>query len=111
MRCPGPEHPDVVVNFTPQSNASIEKGYQMPINPKKKAILDRIKNLEEAISKGREYLDSGAHADWSGFRPLFNTKMRDGKALPPHKDWVKNVFLSSYERVLRQAERLLERMI
>ena len=65
----------------------------MQMNPETKAILDRIKNLEEAIAKGRDYLESGAHADWNGFRPLFVAKMRDGKALPPHKDWVKNVFL------------------
>ena len=72
-------------------------------------VLDRIKYLEEAITKGREYLESGAHTDWKGFRPLFAKKMRDGKALPPHKDWVKNVFLPSRERALRKAERLLER--
>jgi hypothetical protein len=32
------------------------------MNSKKKAILDRIKHLEEAIAKGREYLESGSHA-------------------------------------------------
>jgi hypothetical protein len=30
---------------------------------KKTAVLTRIKNLEEAIAKGREYLQTGAHAD------------------------------------------------
>jgi hypothetical protein len=75
---------------------------------KERAILDRIKTLEEAITKGREYLESGAHADWHGFRPWIVTKMRDGKSLPPHKDWVKNVFLPSRERALKKAERLLE---
>jgi hypothetical protein len=39
---------------------------------------------------------------------LFVTKTRDGKALPPHRDWVKNVFLPNRERALRKAERLLE---
>lgn len=82
----------------------------MQINPKQKAILDRIKNLEEAIGKGREYLESGAHADWIGFRPLFVPKVRDGKPLPPHKDWVKNVFLPDSEKALREAERALERL-
>ena len=82
----------------------------MQMNPETRAILDRIKNLEEAIAKGREYLESGAHAYWNGFRPLFVNKMRDGKALPPHKDWVKNVFLPRRERALREAERLLERL-
>ena len=80
------------------------------MKPKEKAILDRIKKLEEAITKGREYLESGAHADWYGFRPWFVPKMRDGKALPPHKDWVKNVFLPGREKALREAERLLERL-
>ena len=63
------------------------------MKPKEKAILDRIKKLEEAIINGREYLESGAHPDWHGFRACFVPKVRDGKALPPHKDWVKNVFL------------------
>ena len=80
------------------------------MKPKEKAILDRIKTLEEAITKGREYLESGAYADWIGFQPLFVKKMRDGKALPPHKDWVKNVFLPGREGALREAERLLERL-
>ena len=80
------------------------------MKPKEKAILDRIKKLEEAITKGQEYLESGANADWYGFRAWFVPKMRDGKALPPHKDWVKNVFLPSREKALREAERLLERL-
>jgi hypothetical protein len=75
------------------------------MNTKERAILDRIKTLEEAVTKGREYLESGVHADWHGFRPLFVTKTRDGKALPPHRDWVKNVFLPNRERALRKAER------
>ena len=81
------------------------------MNPKKKAILDRIAHLEEAISKGREYLDSGKHAHWHGFRPLFAAKVRDGKALPPHKDWVKNVFLPHRERALRQAKKALAKVV
>jgi hypothetical protein len=82
----------------------------MLINPKKKAVLDRIKRLEEAILKGREYLETGEHANWRGFRPLFAAKVRDGKALPPHKDWVKNVFLPRHERALRNAHKALERL-
>jgi hypothetical protein len=79
----------------------------MLMNPKKKAVLDRIKCLEEAITKGREYLESGKHANWRGFRALFYNKVRDGKILPPHKDWVKNVFLPRRERALRQAQKTL----
>lgn len=78
------------------------------MNPKKKAVLERIKRLEDAITKGREYLESGKHANWNGFRPLFHANVKDGKRLPPHKDWVKNVFLPRRERALRYAEKVLE---
>ena len=77
---------------------------------KKQALLDRIQRLEDTIAKGREYLETGAHADWIGFRPLFTAKKRDGKALPPHKDWVKNVFLPRRERALRYFEKALEKL-
>jgi hypothetical protein len=76
----------------------------------KKTVLERIKRFEEAITKGREYLESGKHANWQGFRPLFNAKVRSGKAVPPHKDWVKNVFLPRTERALRHAEKVLLRL-
>jgi hypothetical protein len=77
---------------------------------KKEAILARIEKLEEAIAKGQAYLQTGAHADWRGFRPLFTAKKKDGKALPPHADWVKNWFIPSRERALKRAEKLLERV-
>ena len=77
---------------------------------KKKEILNRINDLEEQIAKAREYLQTGAHAHWNGFRPLFREKVKDGKILPPHKDWVKHVFIPSRERALRKAEKLIERL-
>ena len=77
---------------------------------KKKDILDRIRSIEEALERGRAYLENGAHADWQGFRALFSPKLEDGKELPPHKDWVKNVFLPRKERELKQAEAALERI-
>jgi hypothetical protein len=77
---------------------------------KTKAVLDRIKRLEEAIAKGNEYLESGRHANWIGFRPWFASKIIDGKVLPPHKDWVKNVFLPRMEKALNRAERILEKL-
>jgi hypothetical protein len=77
---------------------------------KQDAVLARIKSLEVAISKGREYLQTGAHADWRGFRPLFVAKKRGGKELPPHPDWVRNWFLPNCEKALRRVEKLLERM-
>jgi len=80
------------------------------MNAKKKAVLDRIKHLEDAITKGREYLENGDHADWRGFRPLFAAKMVGDKKLPPHQDWVRNVFIPRRERALRYAEKILERL-
>jgi len=80
------------------------------MNAKRKAVLDRIESLEQAIGRAREYLESGKHAHWSGFRPLFVHKLKDGKELPPHKDWVKNVFLPGKEKALRRAEKTLERL-
>ena len=85
-------------------------GCEIRMNPKEKAILDRIESLEGEIIKGREYLESGAHAHWHGFRAIFVSKTRDGKELPPHNDWVKNVFLPNRERALSTAEKLLERL-
>jgi len=79
-------------------------------NAKRKVVLEGIQSLEEDIARAREYLRSGKHAHWSGFRPLFVPKFKDGKELPPHKDWVKNVFLPQMERALRRAEKVVERL-
>jgi hypothetical protein len=81
------------------------------MNSNQRAVLDRIKHLEDALAKGREYLETGAHAEWHGFRPLFTRKVRAGVKLPPHPDWVRNVFLPRCERALRQAEKVMERLI
>jgi hypothetical protein len=70
------------------------------MNAKRKAVLERIESFEEAIAKAKEYLESGKHAHWAGFRPLFVSKFKDGKELPPHNDWVKNVFLPQTQRAL-----------
>ena len=80
------------------------------MNAKRKAVLERIESLEQAIGRAREYLESGQHAHWSGFRPLFVHKQNDGKELPPHKDWVKNVFLPNKEKALRRAEKTVEQL-
>ena len=77
---------------------------------KAKAILVRIESLEQSARITKEYLESGKHADWAGFRPLFVRKLRDGKELPPHKDWVRNVYLPRIEKALSQAEKTLERL-
>ncbi|QOV91267.1 hypothetical protein [Humisphaera borealis] len=76
------------------------------IEAKRKAVNERIGSLERAIRIAREYLESGMHAAWLGFRPLFGR----GANLPPHKDWVKNVFLRRREKALAEAEKLLQRL-
>jgi hypothetical protein len=78
-------------------------------DPKRKAVLDRIESLEQDIAKAKEYLESGKHARWSGFRPLFVSKFKNGKEVPPHRDWVKNVFLPRKEKALLRAEKLVAR--
>jgi hypothetical protein len=80
------------------------------MDTKKKAILERIKSLEDALSKAQEYLETGAHSDWNGFRPLFTPKIRDGRQIPPHRDWVKNVFIPSREKAIRKAEKILDQL-
>ena len=82
----------------------------MVMNSKQKTVRDRIRHLEDAIAKAHEYLESGKHADWHGFRPLFVDKVKDGKVLPPHKDWVKNVFIPRNEKALDKAHRTLEKL-
>jgi hypothetical protein len=80
------------------------------MNAKTKAVADRIESLEQAIRIATEYLENGKHADWQGFRPLFNRKVKDGKELPPHRDWVKNVYLPHVEKALARTEKLLQRL-
>lgn len=38
---------------------------------------------------------------------MFALKFRNGEELPPHKDWVKNVFLPHKEKALRRAEKVI----
>ena len=76
---------------------------------KKRDIAKRVSRLEADIVKAREYLETGAHSTWHKFQPLFNRKVSDGKTVPPHKDWVKNVFLPDLEKTLSETEKLLNR--
>ncbi|TWT30284.1 hypothetical protein KOR34_48420 [Posidoniimonas corsicana] len=80
------------------------------MDSKRRAILDRIAHLEVAITNAREYLETGEHAHWHGFRPLFDSKTRNSRTLPPHIDWVKNVFLTRQEQALKAAYDKLERL-
>jgi hypothetical protein len=82
----------------------------MRFDPKVKAVRERIKYLENDTVRAKEYLENGKHARWQGFSPLFVHKLKNGEELPPHKDWVKNVFLPHTERSLRNAEKVLARL-
>jgi len=76
---------------------------------KKKAILNRLQVIEEEIAKANEYLETDAHSHWHKFRPFFVDKIENDKVSPPHKDWVKNVFIPRRIRELKRAEELLDR--
>ena len=80
------------------------------LNMKKAPPVKRIQVIERTIANAKEYLATGNHAHWNGFRPLFVRKFKNGKELPPHKDWVKNVFLPRMEKELRREEKLAERL-
>jgi hypothetical protein len=85
-------------------------GMEQQMNPKRKAVLERIRRFEEVIAKGSEYLESGKHVPWSRLRALSTAKVRDGKELPPHRDWVKNVFLPRLQKALRHTKEILEKL-
>lgn len=81
----------------------------MSTDLKKKAVEERIKHLEDALAKAYKYLEDGSHASYSGFLPIFGQKVRNGKVVPPHKDWIRNVFIPSREKAIRKAEKILDR--
>jgi hypothetical protein len=80
------------------------------MNVKRRAVLARIEVLEQAIDRAKEYLENGKHADWAGFRPMFVRKYRFVWELPPHKDWVRNVFLRHTQKALSRAEKVLDKL-
>lgn len=77
---------------------------------KRKAVANRIQSLERAIAYAQAYLNTGKHGDWAGFRPLFFRKLKDGKELPPTKDWVRKTFLPRMEKALRRAEIIMDQL-
>jgi len=76
---------------------------------KKRDIAERVRQLEADMLKAHEYLKTSEHSSWHKFQPLFNQKLSDGKAIPPHKDWVRNVFIPNLEKALNEAEKQLNR--
>ena len=87
-----------------------EKRVKQDVTGKRKSIEARIGRIEAAITVANDYLETGEHADWHGFRPWFVGKFKDGKPCPPHNDWVKNVFLRGCRRQLADANRALKRL-
>ena len=73
-------------------------------------MLERMKFHEDALVKAKEYIETGAHSNWPGFRALFSRKTKDGREIPPHKDWVRNVFIPRHEKAICKAEKNLERL-
>ena len=80
------------------------------VTDKRKSIEARVCQIEASIKLANDYLETGEHADWHGFRPLFMEKYQDGQPCPPHNDWVKNVFLRRCQRQLADAIRALKRL-
>ena len=81
------------------------------IEAKRRAIENRIRGLERQRQMAEEYLETGAHADRLP-QPLFVQKLdENGKPLPPHKDWVKNVILKKWiPRRLAECNKALKRL-
>jgi hypothetical protein len=84
--------------------------HKQPAVVKLKSIRLWIEQLEDAIRRANDYLETGEHADWHGFRPLFVDKYQDGKRCPPHQDWVRNVFIRRCEQELSRAMKTLRRL-
>ena len=80
----------------------------MRMDLKRKVILKRIQRHEDALTRAKEFLETGAHADWHGFRALFAQKFKDSRVAPPHRDWIKNVFIPNCEKAIHKAERKLD---
>ena len=51
-----------------------------------------------------EYLTTGAHGHWTGFRPLFG----GSRGRLPHRDWIANVFIPRRLSALSRCEVALE---
>ena len=80
------------------------------MDAKKKTVIERIQSHKEALAKAQEYLETGAHSNWHGFRATFTPKLQNGQVIPPHKSWVANVFIPKYKKAIRDDERKLDRL-
>ena len=76
----------------------IEQGSRRP-------SLRALRRLAAKLGVTPEYLETGAHAGWQAFRPLFV-----GKDQPPHKDWVRHVFIRRLEREIARNKRAMKRL-
>jgi hypothetical protein len=95
--------------FSPK-RVNLPRGQKQDATGKRKAIETRMRRIEAAIKLANEYRETGEHADWHGFRPLFVGKFKDGEPCPPHKDWVKNVFVPRCLRQIASDKKALKRL-
>ena len=79
------------------------------MDPKVQAVVKHIERIEDAIIKGA---NSGERRPrrLARFSVVFHNKVQNGKAAPPHRDWVQNVFLPRSERAVERAEKALQRL-
>ena len=73
---------------------------------KRPDIVESIEKHATAVEMAQQYLATGDHAHWHGFRPLFG----GARDRAPHPDWVAHVFLRRRSGSLAFYEKLLERL-
>ena len=75
------------------------------------SVMGKIKWCEDQLKLAYRYLDTDEGSDLRIFRPLFTKKLdASGNALPPHKDWVKNVFIRRREKAIVRLQKRLRRL-
>lgn len=73
--------------------------------------MGKIRWCEEQLDLAYRYLETDEGSDLRIFRPLFSNKLNvSGNVLPPHKDWVKNVFIRRRENAILRLQKLLRRL-
>lgn len=78
---------------------------------KQNSVIDKITWCEDQLQLAYRYIDTDEGSDLRIFRPLFDKKLdANGNALPPHKDWRRNVFIKRRERAIVRLNKLLRRI-
>ena len=78
---------------------------------KRSSVMATRRWCEDQLKLAHRYLGTDEGSDLRIFRPLFDNK-RDasGDALPPHKDWVKHLFIRRREKAIVRLHKLLRRI-